>query len=202
MIPSFPCSGRQFRNVIIIAISAASLVFVCRACALPRYVVRCADSVAARSLAVARSQVGVKEATGHNDGAQVEMYLHSVGLGRGYAWCAAFQYWTFEQTGGAAPFVRTPLANGIFADAVRRGTRQGTYRAGDLLVWRHGGAGSSGHVGRIVAVLHDGYVRTVEGNTSSGTGNQRDGDGVYERVRNVRLPLGQLYLRGFVGFRQ
>ena len=36
------------------------------------------------------SQIGVREATGRNDGKQVELYLKSVGLGKGYAWCAAF----------------------------------------------------------------------------------------------------------------
>jgi hypothetical protein len=40
-----------------------------------------------------KSQVGVKELTGNNDGKEVEMYLRSVGLKKGNAYCAAGQAW-------------------------------------------------------------------------------------------------------------
>ncbi|HRN93068.1 MAG TPA: hypothetical protein PLS87_11660, partial [Ferruginibacter sp.] len=36
------------------------------------------------------SYIGVREATGKNDGQEVELFLKSVGLGKGYPWCAAF----------------------------------------------------------------------------------------------------------------
>ena len=45
------------------------------------------------------SQIGVREATGRNDGKQVEQYLKSVGLGKGYAWCSAFVRWCFDKCG-------------------------------------------------------------------------------------------------------
>ena len=45
------------------------------------------------------SQIGVREATGRNDGKQVELYLKSVGLGKGYAWCSAFVRWCFDKCG-------------------------------------------------------------------------------------------------------
>ncbi|MCU0383758.1 MAG: hypothetical protein MUF68_06795, partial [Cyclobacteriaceae bacterium] len=34
------------------------------------------------------SQLGVREATGKNDGKAVEMYLATVNLTKGYPWCA------------------------------------------------------------------------------------------------------------------
>jgi hypothetical protein len=57
------------------------------------------------------SQLGVCEATGHNDGREVEKYLRSVGLGKGYAWCAAFVHWCFDSAG-----IRTSI-NGAAASA-------------------------------------------------------------------------------------
>jgi hypothetical protein len=49
------------------------------------------------------SQVGVRERTGRNDGVEVEAYLRSVGLGKGYPWCAAFTNWCLLQAGGTPP---------------------------------------------------------------------------------------------------
>src|SRR4051812_42562682 len=45
------------------------------------------------------SQIGIRELTNHNDGKEVEMYLHTCRLGRGYAWCAAFVKWCYMQCG-------------------------------------------------------------------------------------------------------
>ena len=42
------------------------------------------------------AEIGVREKTGKNDGERIEMYLKSTGLGKGYAWCAAFVTWTFQ----------------------------------------------------------------------------------------------------------
>ena len=44
-----------------------------------------------------QSQVGVREQGGANRGEQVEQYLASVGFGPGYAWCAAFVSWCYQQ---------------------------------------------------------------------------------------------------------
>lgn len=53
------------------------------------------DPLIPAAIAIASTQVGVKELTGKNDGVEVESYLKSVGLGKGYAWCMAFVYWVF-----------------------------------------------------------------------------------------------------------
>ena len=39
------------------------------------------------------SQIGVKEATGANDGKAVEKYLSFSGLRKGNPWCASFVAW-------------------------------------------------------------------------------------------------------------
>ena len=50
-------------------------------------------------VAVAASQVGVREKTGKNDGKEVAMYLREVGLSEGYAYCAAGLTWCHNQLG-------------------------------------------------------------------------------------------------------
>ena len=50
-------------------------------------------------VAVAASQVGVREKTGKNDGKEVAMYLREVGLHEGYAYCAAGLTWCHNQLG-------------------------------------------------------------------------------------------------------
>lgn len=57
-----------------------------------------AGTLIERMLAVASSQVGVSEVPpGSNRGPQIDLVLSSVGLQPGYAWCAAFVYWCFQQ---------------------------------------------------------------------------------------------------------
>ncbi|WP_235012527.1 hypothetical protein [Pedobacter africanus] len=41
-------------------------------------------------LSIARAEIGVREATGRNDGTRIEHYLAAVGLDKGHAYCAAF----------------------------------------------------------------------------------------------------------------
>ncbi len=48
-------------------------------------------------VAVAASQVGVRERTGKNDGPEVRQYLKEVGLSEGYAYCAAGLTWCHNQ---------------------------------------------------------------------------------------------------------
>ena len=67
----------------------------------------------------------------------------------------------------------------------------------DLLFWI---VTTTGHVERIDSVLKGGWVKTIGFNTSSGTGNQRDGEGVYLRKRNIYSPLSRMRVRGIIGF--
>jgi len=52
---------------------------------------------------VYRAEVGVREATGRNDGPRVAEYLRYCGLGEGYEWCAAFVSWCYGQAGYPEP---------------------------------------------------------------------------------------------------
>ena len=126
---------------------------------------------------IALKEVGVREATGNNDGARVEQYLASVGLHRGAPWCAAFISWVFKQAGYSAP--RTAWSPDLFP-AKRRVT---SAMPGVVFGIYFARLGRIGHCGIVESTRHD-WVETIEGNTSGG--GARDGDGVYRRCRHKR----------------
>ncbi|GAA4795261.1 hypothetical protein GCM10023231_24590 [Olivibacter ginsenosidimutans] len=153
--------------------------------------------------AIYDSQVGVREATGHNDGPQVEAYLRYTGLGKGNAWCAAFVCWVLGQAGVENP--RTAWAASLFPN--------------DKLIWKQGNplttrnwqratkkasrTTSNAQLATIFGlyfpslkrIAHCGFIDqwgekeviTVEGNTNDS--GSREGDGVYRK----RRPIKSLY---------
>lgn len=163
-----------------------------------------------RSLDVLKQQIGVREATGRNDGAQVEAYLRAVGLPKGNPWCMAVQVWAFTRVTDRIPIARTGLVRGVWNHALAHqppGTRYRVAQAvdwtsvGDLLIWGYV-TSTSGHTERQVGTLRAGWVVTAAGNTTAGTaGNQRDGGGMYYRRRNLRHPLARMVLLGAIGHR-
>src|SRR5690606_32655991 len=77
-----------------------------------------------------RKEIGVVEEGGNNDGSRVEEYLRYCGLGKGYAWCAAFVSWCHGQAGYPEP--RNAWAAALFpaarqVDAPRQGDVFGIY---------------------------------------------------------------------------
>lgn len=131
----------------------------------------------------ATADVGVREASGRNDGPEVERYLAHVGLGPGYAWCAAFVSYHLDQCGVRNPRSAWSPAFASVADQVwtpRKASR--SPRPGDVFSIWFANLGRVGHVG-FVTGLDGNYINTVEGNTS-GPGS-REGDGVYARRRQL-----------------
>ena len=131
-----------------------------------------------------RSMVGVREATGNNDGVMVEAFLESVGLSKGNPWCASFLYYVFSQSSNAV----VPRS-GWSPDWLVGGKRPvagAIPRAGVFGIWFER-LRRVAHVG-LVERSEDHWVYTIEGNTSSQGG--RDGDGVYRRRRLIQ----QIYL--------
>jgi hypothetical protein len=156
-----------------------------------------------------KSQVGLKEKTGHNDGPHITRYMNAVGLSgsRGYPYCAAGQVWCLwmacKDLNEPYPFSkRSGLANFFYTDAVKHGRLCNTNepKKHNLVVWKSP-KNNTGHVERIDSVGEKGWVWTVGFNTSNGLlGSQRDGNGVFRVKRNLKSPLGRLRLRGLVGF--
>jgi hypothetical protein len=129
------------------------------------------------------AQLGVREATGHNDGVDVEKYLASCRLQKGNPWCAAFVNWTLEQCN--APHRESGWAPAWFTDKTTIALRTS------------GSAGYAPHPGDVFGIFfpekkriaHVGFilqwngdkVTTIEGNTNMA--GSREGDGVYKKVR-------------------
>lgn len=150
----------------------------------------------------AQSYVGVTEQPpGSNEGDAVEMFLASVDLGEGYAWCAAFVSYVLDAADAKRPAIRSAGATD-FLDARRtidatdalRGTE--SVPAGALSVHRRGNSWK-GHIG-IVRYWQRQCGGTIEGNTSPGeAGSQRDGQGVWPR-RRCLTPGSYFRIVGFV----
>lgn len=139
-------------------------------------------------IAVYKSQIGVREKTGNNDGAAVEVYLRTVGLDKGYAWCAAFVKWCLVKGG----VLQAAAINGMAASCQRKESLvfyqnrwQEQPLQADVFCLYYKSLGRIGHTG-----FFDGWANrsmgtyyAVEGNTNGG--GSRDGDGVYRRIRQV-----------------
>lgn len=137
-------------------------------------------------VALYHKQIGVREATNHNDGPKVEMYLRSVGLNKGYAWCGAFVRWDFDSC-----HVKTTIT-GAASSCYWKGHTvwfnhqwTGEPQPGDVFTLWFNSLHRIGHTGFWDgwANKKEGTVITCEGNANSG--GSRDGDGVYRRIRQA-----------------
>jgi len=130
-----------------------------------------------------RGEVGVRELTGNNDGARVEEYLASCGLGKGYAWCAAFVHWCYNgveiKGGGAYSPSWFPVAKTIYISGNK--SNKIPSQCDVFGVWFNDKKRIA-HVGFIDEWVDGGeFCITVEGNTNEG--GSSDGDGVYKKRR-------------------
>ena len=132
-----------------------------------------------RALAQAAAKVGVRE-TRPNRGFWVQKFLASVGLGPGWAWCAAFVSWCLLEAG--ADKAKLPPRRAAVRDWVAWADLGGRLRPeprrGRLFWWLDG---SQGHIGYVTEVVGT-TVKTIEGNTNDR--GSREGDGVYRRERH------------------
>lgn len=129
------------------------------------------------------SYIGVREATGKNDGKQVEAFLRSCGLGKGYAWCSCFVKFCLDKAGIKNTInAWSPTAENRKNVIYDKGTMWQTPRKGDVFAIYYTSLKRVGHVG-----FYDGHINkktfyTVEGNTNQA--GSREGDGVYRKIRS------------------
>ncbi|WP_062056089.1 CHAP domain-containing protein [Aquimarina longa] len=127
------------------------------------------------------SQIGVRE-TGANMGIHVAKYLKSVGLKEGYAWCAGFVSWCYQNAG-----IQTPKSAWVPSYAIKgkRIYHRGKYefkipQKGDVFMIWSTQLNRPAHIG-FIDQWKDQWVITVEGNTNNN--GSREGDGVYRKRR-------------------
>lgn len=120
------------------------------------------------ALGAAQSQIGVREATGNNDGVPAQRYSN----GRREPWCANFVAWSFRQAGHPLPGNQRSLAGVQYMENQMKANgmfHRGTPQPGDIIFFANRGgsdAGGGRHVG-IVERVENGRVHTVEGNSSN-----------------------------------
>lgn len=133
------------------------------------------------------SQIGVREATGRNDGREVEMYLQTVGLGKGYAWCAAFVKWNLLQVG----ITKANRINGMALSCHNsaniiyyKNNFLQPVQPGDIFTIYYSSLKRIGHTGFLDKAINSSIYRSVEGNTNAV--GSREGDGVYYKYRSYK----------------
>jgi uncharacterized protein YijF (DUF1287 family) len=155
---------------------------------------------------LARMFDGVREdsSKGPNRGQLVEKFQKAVdGKAQGEPWCAAFVQYLLKEVDGM------PLHRGEPAHVLPKTeatqplwntsplyTRTDKPEVGSVVVWRKDSG--SGHCGIVVEVtpsLTQGDLLTIEGNT--GTGDQREGDGVCLK-RRAKGQIPGMALLGFL----
>lgn len=166
-------------------------------------------------LRIAGTQVGIREQPpGSNRGPAIDDYLRAAGLdqppaGKGHPYCLAFVAWAFkgaaERLGLKVP-VRIGPHVGRFvlrARALAPERLLTVPRRGAIFVWMKDPGRpetSPGHAGivDVVAEGNPGYFISIEANTGAagdvGSAEDRDGDGVRQKRRELTYPTGYIWL--------
>ncbi len=134
------------------------------------------------------AEIGVREATGHNDGARVEEYLRYVNLSSKFSYCGAFVCWSLGKAGISNP--KNGWAPALFPAkrlvwTRKAATDRATVKTGDLF---------GIYFSELKRIAHCGFVDewdgtwciTVEGNTANPIRAGPSTEGVYKKKRLIR----------------
>lgn len=133
--------------------------------------------------AAAADYVGVREATGKNDGPVVAYFLSNTDLGEGFAWCGSFAYTAYIEAGIRPPGKASAYAwSPTWFSTASRIVAVDQCAPGDVMGIYFPSLGRIAHVG-IVERRNGDVLTTIEGNTNDAL--SRDGDGVYRKRRKA-----------------
>lgn len=135
----------------------------------------------------AKRWVGVNE-EGNNRGKDIEMFQRAVdGKAQNESWCLSFIQYCVKEVGEQVDDPVTCLYPTEHVMTLWNNTpkeaRLEQPELGCLILWQHmkdNGPTINGHVGIVIdtSYMDIGIVKTIEGNTSPGSGVEREGDGV------------------------
>lgn len=128
-------------------------------------------------IAIARSQFGIREASGKNDGKVVETYLSYTGNRKGEPWCASFVSWVYGKAGFAQP--KTSWSPALFP----KNRQTLNPLPADVFGIYFEKYQRIAHCG-LVESTKGSWVYTIEGNTN--VAGSREGDGVFRKLRHHR----------------
>ncbi len=161
----------------------------------------------------AKRWLAVREVGGPNKGADVERFQKTVdGKASGEPWCLCFVQFCVREVDRQYA-VKNPKQSAVTTwifptehcmtmfNKTHAEARLDKPEPGCLVVWgwfKDGKATGSGHVGIVTEVVGD-AIHTIEGNTGDGAGINREGDGVYKRVRSLKAdPAASFRIMGFI----
>lgn len=148
------------------------------------------SKLAKELIRLALGEVSTKE-VGKNGGTRIREYQAATEEVPGsWPWCAAFICWLFLMASKTVPFSfrrPTTAAAFVFEEWARGQSTFGVKLikppdqpliAGDIIIF------SWSHIGILIENESNGFIKLVEGNTSSDNeGSQNDGDGVWKKTR-------------------
>ena len=151
-------------------------------------------------LDAATSCIGIQEEGDDNKGEMVKTFQATVGGVCGEAWCLSFvQAITAYVEDRMGVVSNLPLTEHVLTlwDKTPKRARiaEKDIRPGDLILWRYGTT-QKGHIG-IILGAHYKVVTTVEGNTGPTGIVEREGDGVYKKIR-ARTGTTMMHVQGFL----
>jgi len=169
------------------------------------------EKIVGKVLEKAQSLVGTKE-VGQNGGKVIDEIQKVFGM-KNQQYCVMFTLycWDFvlKLVAGekySKPFLMTASSQTLFDWAKKNNctyTDPTLIKPGDIVIWRKFTLWQ-GHAGLVLDGLNvsDNSFLTYEGNTAnSDYGNQRDGDGIYQRKRFAKkldFSIDNFYIRGFI----
>jgi hypothetical protein len=141
----------------------------------------------------------VREVGGANRGPAVDRFCLALNDTIAHAWCAAFVAFCvkeIEEKFGVKS--QLSLSEHVLTMWKQSEKYQSKFpQPGSIAIWKMAGT-SSGHCGIVVEVDPKGETfKTIEGNTSDGTGLEREGDGVFLKTRRLNT-VGNFKLMGFL----
>lgn len=159
----------------------------------------------ARTLLVeaAKTCVGVREATGKNDGPLIRLFQETIGSAHGESWCMSYVMsmiaYAEVKTGVTSPIYASEYCTHVWTKTPNEQRVKKIPLPGAIAIW-HRKDSTDGHTG-IVTSYGDKNFYAVEGNTTSGLSSSEEviaeGGGVYYTKRsNSGSPT--MMLRGFL----
>lgn len=138
-------------------------------------------------LDLAQQQVGTVESPANSNRQKYGAWFGWNGV----AWCNIFLSWLYWHVGSPFPAIQTPKGCAYVPTMVSAAIRYGQWRPvgtytpkpGDMIVFKF--TNRPDHIGIVKAVLPDGRIWTIEGNTNAA--GSRTGGGVWEVYRRTRI---------------
>ncbi|HVT62248.1 MAG TPA: hypothetical protein VHD33_02020 [Legionellaceae bacterium] len=149
---------------------------------------------------IALSQEGVHEVGGNNMGPEVKIYLASVGLDEGYAWCCGFGAWCIKEAAkqlGIIPQIKMHASvYAIWHDPANKSLILPEFQP-NCLVLKNEGLNKQGHPqGHLmfgISKSNDNILHVVSGNTNAAGSHEGNCVAVQDRSTD-ELKLGYGYM--------